>query len=285
MLFINWMCNFNHFLYIFMYCIDDFSCKKSRLLFVCISCSNHFIKPCLQTTVSQSSLFEHLINIWEFNPGPVPGTCDLYFHVDFKFQSPLYRQVFLWHLMCGYGLWFFFLHLKLVPMSKAFLFYIYLFFTNFITQTFELAQMALMFFKEVVSRLVSSFTDRCRRVYGPGVAVLEDWRRQWRIIAQPSLSLSPYLFLFNFQKEKTDSGCFSKTSISIRIQEGYTRNRIFELYNTLTSMHSGMISFLFYQIQLSTRKTLVYCCSWILIQKTKNLLLNLIDSVLIETII
>lgn len=68
----------------------------------------------------------------------------------------------------------FFLHLKLVPMSKAFLFYIYLFFTNFITQTFELAQMALMFFKEVVSRLVSSFTDRCRRVYGPGVAVLED---------------------------------------------------------------------------------------------------------------
>lgn len=80
----------------------------------------------IKTTVSQSSLFEHLINIWEFNPGPVPGTCDLYFHVDFKFQSPLYRQ------------------------------------------------MALMFFKEVVSRLVSSFTDRCRRVYGPGVAVLED---------------------------------------------------------------------------------------------------------------
>ncbi|KMZ75342.1 hypothetical protein ZOSMA_116G00680 [Zostera marina] len=80
----------------------------------------------IKTTVSQSSLFEHLINIWEFNPGPVPGTCDLYFHVDFKFQSPLYRQ------------------------------------------------MALMFFKEVVSRLVSSFTDRCRRVYGPGVPVLED---------------------------------------------------------------------------------------------------------------
>lgn len=105
-----------------MYCIDDFSCKKSRLLFVCISCSNHFIKPCLQTTVSQSSLFEHLINIWEFNPGPVPGTCDLYFHVDFKFQSPLYRQVFLWHLMCGYGLWFFFYIWSLSQWARPFFF-------------------------------------------------------------------------------------------------------------------------------------------------------------------
>jgi coenzyme Q-binding protein COQ10 len=48
---------------------------------------------CFQTTASQSSLFDHLINIWEFNPGPIPGTCDLHFFVDFKFQSPLYRQV------------------------------------------------------------------------------------------------------------------------------------------------------------------------------------------------
>ncbi|CAN1274032.1 Coenzyme Q-binding protein COQ10 homolog, mitochondrial [Linum perenne] len=47
----------------------------------------------LKTTASQSGLFDHLINIWEFNPGPVPGSCDLYFLVDFKFQSPLYRQV------------------------------------------------------------------------------------------------------------------------------------------------------------------------------------------------
>jgi len=46
-----------------------------------------------QTTASESGLFDHLINVWEFNPGPVPGTCDLYFMVDFKFQSPLYRQV------------------------------------------------------------------------------------------------------------------------------------------------------------------------------------------------
>jgi ribosome-associated toxin RatA of RatAB toxin-antitoxin module len=48
---------------------------------------------CVQTTASESGLFDHLINVWEFKPGPVPGTCDLYFLVDFKFQSPLYRQV------------------------------------------------------------------------------------------------------------------------------------------------------------------------------------------------
>ncbi|KAJ6857346.1 hypothetical protein NC651_038911 [Populus alba x Populus x berolinensis] len=44
-----------------------------------------------QTTSSESNLFDHLINIWEFNPGPVPGSCELYFLMDFKFQSPLYR--------------------------------------------------------------------------------------------------------------------------------------------------------------------------------------------------
>ncbi|KAF5740680.1 coenzyme Q-binding protein COQ10 mitochondrial [Tripterygium wilfordii] len=75
----------------------------------------------IKTTVSQSSVFDHLINIWEFNPGPVPGSCNLYFLVDFKFQSPLYRQV------------------------------------------------ASMFFEEVVSRLVGSFSDRCGVIYGPGV--------------------------------------------------------------------------------------------------------------------
>ncbi|XP_021284386.1 coenzyme Q-binding protein COQ10 homolog, mitochondrial [Herrania umbratica] len=80
----------------------------------------------VKSTASESSLFDHLINIWEFSPGPVPGTCNLYFLVDFKFQSPLYRQV------------------------------------------------ASMFFKEVVSRLVSSFSERCRLIYGPGVPVLEN---------------------------------------------------------------------------------------------------------------
>lgn len=79
----------------------------------------------IKTTVSQSGLFEYLINIWEFNPGPVPGSCDLYFSVDFKFQSPLYRQV------------------------------------------------ASMFFKEVVARMVDSFSNRCHRIYGPGIRVSE----------------------------------------------------------------------------------------------------------------
>lgn len=79
----------------------------------------------IKTTAKDSTLFDHLINVWEFNPGPVPGTCDLHFLVDFKFQSPLYRQV------------------------------------------------ASMFFKEVVSRLVGSFSDRCRLIYGPGVPMLE----------------------------------------------------------------------------------------------------------------
>ncbi|WCJ35421.1 hypothetical protein M5689_016678 [Euphorbia peplus] len=80
----------------------------------------------VKTTVSESSLFDHLINVWEFNPGPVPGSCDLYFLVDFKFRSPLYRQA------------------------------------------------ASMFFKEVVSRLVGSFSERCRLIYGPAIPILEN---------------------------------------------------------------------------------------------------------------
>ncbi|KAM7518325.1 hypothetical protein LguiB_017287 [Lonicera macranthoides] len=79
----------------------------------------------IKTAASDSNLFDHLINIWEFSPGSVPGSCNLYFLVDFKFQSPFYRQ------------------------------------------------MATMFFKEVVSRLVNSFNDRCRLIYGPGVPLLE----------------------------------------------------------------------------------------------------------------
>ncbi|XP_062097578.1 uncharacterized protein LOC133803517 [Humulus lupulus] len=80
----------------------------------------------IKTTASDTTLFDHLINIWEFNPGPVPGTCSVYFLVDFKFQSPLYRQV------------------------------------------------ASMFFKDVVSRLVGSFNERCRVIYGPAARVLEN---------------------------------------------------------------------------------------------------------------
>ncbi|CAN6465001.1 unnamed protein product [Victoria cruziana] len=47
----------------------------------------------IKTTASESGLFDHLINVWEFDPGPVPGSCNLHFLVDFRFQSPLYRQV------------------------------------------------------------------------------------------------------------------------------------------------------------------------------------------------
>ncbi|MBA0676569.1 hypothetical protein Goari_018041, partial [Gossypium aridum] len=43
-------------------------------------------------STASDSLFDHLINIWEFNPGAVPGTFSLYFLVDFKFQSSLYQQ-------------------------------------------------------------------------------------------------------------------------------------------------------------------------------------------------
>ncbi|CAN8274768.1 unnamed protein product [Cochlearia groenlandica] len=51
-------------------------------------------KPeCIKSTVRDAGVFDHLINLWRFKPGPVIGTCDLYFHVDFKFRSPLYRQV------------------------------------------------------------------------------------------------------------------------------------------------------------------------------------------------
>lgn len=84
----------------------------------------------IKTTATDTGLFDHLINIWEFHPGPTPGSCNLHFLVDFKFRSPLYRQV------------------------------------------------ANMFFKEVVSKLVGSFHDRCRLIYGPGVPIHEDTYQQ-----------------------------------------------------------------------------------------------------------
>lgn len=111
----------------------------------------------VQTTASESGLFDHLINVWEFKPGPVPGTCDLYFLVDFKFQSPLYRQVSLLHYCTSISLSF------NILQSESFSY-----------------QVASMFFKEVVSRLVSSFSDRCFRIYGPPVPVLENTYGQGR---------------------------------------------------------------------------------------------------------
>ncbi|XP_013600821.1 PREDICTED: LOW QUALITY PROTEIN: coenzyme Q-binding protein COQ10 homolog, mitochondrial-like [Brassica oleracea var. oleracea] len=80
----------------------------------------------IKTTARDTGLFDHLINLWQFKPGPIPGTCDLSILVDFKFNSPLYRQV------------------------------------------------ASMFFKEVATRLMGAFSDRCRLVYGPGVRVDEN---------------------------------------------------------------------------------------------------------------
>ena len=35
-------------------------------------------------------------------------------------------------------------------------------------------QVASVFFKEVVARLIGSFSDRCLVIYGPGVPVLEN---------------------------------------------------------------------------------------------------------------
>ncbi|XP_039052613.1 coenzyme Q-binding protein COQ10 homolog, mitochondrial-like isoform X2 [Hibiscus syriacus] len=38
----------------------------------------------------------------------------------------------------------------------------------------KFVKVASMFFMEVVSRMISSFSERCRLIYGPGVAVLEN---------------------------------------------------------------------------------------------------------------
>ena len=43
--------------------------------------------------VSDSSLFDHLDTVWEFQPGPTPTTCWLSFKTDFMFKSPLYGQI------------------------------------------------------------------------------------------------------------------------------------------------------------------------------------------------
>ncbi|KAG6541317.1 hypothetical protein Mapa_017259 [Marchantia paleacea] len=77
----------------------------------------------IKTSVSQSTLFDYLINVWEFKPGPTPHSCNLHFLVDFQFRSPLYSKV------------------------------------------------ANMFFNEVAQRLVVSFEDRCKTVYGPSLQV------------------------------------------------------------------------------------------------------------------
>ncbi|GJP44877.1 hypothetical protein CLOM_g4280 [Closterium sp. NIES-68] len=41
---------------------------------------------------TDTNLFQHLTNHWEFSPGRVPGSCLLSFSVDFQFRSLLYTQ-------------------------------------------------------------------------------------------------------------------------------------------------------------------------------------------------
>jgi hypothetical protein len=45
--------------------------QSTLLAAINIFCGSHFL-----------GLFDHLINVWEFKPGLVPRTCDLYFLVD-----------------------------------------------------------------------------------------------------------------------------------------------------------------------------------------------------------
>lgn len=91
-----------------------------------------FILYCVQTTAKDTALFDHLINIWEFNPGPVPGTCNLYFLVDFKFESPLYRQViFLFHFWLLHIAVTKFFHFRMLRIGDfSFHFFLYILFGN-----------------------------------------------------------------------------------------------------------------------------------------------------------
>ena len=50
-------------------------------------------RPVSVTTTSENTiLFSHFDSSWHFEPGPVPNSTRLSFHVDFGFRSPLYRQ-------------------------------------------------------------------------------------------------------------------------------------------------------------------------------------------------
>lgn len=51
-------------------------------------------KPQLvRSTVSDSTLFDHLDSTWSMKPGPQPNTTWLSFKVDFAFRSPLYKHI------------------------------------------------------------------------------------------------------------------------------------------------------------------------------------------------
>ena len=53
------------------------------------------LRPPSQITsqVGDSTLFSHLNNSWQFQPGPTPQSVWLTFEVDFAFKSPIYRHV------------------------------------------------------------------------------------------------------------------------------------------------------------------------------------------------
>ncbi|KAH7442307.1 hypothetical protein KP509_03G081300 [Ceratopteris richardii] len=81
-------------------------------------------KPALiETCVRRGNLFRYLKNRWEFRAGPIPGSCDMRFLVDFQFLSPLYAKV------------------------------------------------ADMSFEVVMARIMRSFEERCRSMYGPSAKV------------------------------------------------------------------------------------------------------------------
>lgn len=47
----------------------------------------------VRSSVSNSSLFDHLDSTWSMEPGPTPQSCWLSFDVDFAFRSPIYSHV------------------------------------------------------------------------------------------------------------------------------------------------------------------------------------------------
>eukprot|EP01027_Heterolobosea_sp_BB2_P010516 GEZU01015429.1.p1 GENE.GEZU01015429.1~~GEZU01015429.1.p1 ORF type:complete len:115 (-),score=16.25 GEZU01015429.1:88-432(-) len=43
--------------------------------------------------VEKGRLFEHLCNIWTFEPGPDPNTCYLGFNIEFQFANSLHQAM------------------------------------------------------------------------------------------------------------------------------------------------------------------------------------------------
>lgn len=76
---------------------DDSMCADLEIGFKLFSeryRSNVRLEPhvSVTTTSENTILFSHFDSSWRFEPGPVPNSTRLSFHVDFGFRSPLYRQ-------------------------------------------------------------------------------------------------------------------------------------------------------------------------------------------------